>query len=218
MPPRAIIFDFDGVILDSVGVKTKAFAQLVEAHGLEAVRKMVAYHEANGGVSRYRKFEWFYREVLGRELLEDESREMGDRFENLAFEGVLAAQFIPGAQEFLAVHSAAIPFFVASGTPQDELVRIVQKRGLARYFHEVHGSPAVKSDIVRDILKRYAFVPGEVLFVGDAMTDFEAAQECGLKFVGVASDGAGPFPEGTRVIADLREMEGCMEHGARSVE
>lgn len=204
---RAVIFDFDGVILDSVGVKTQAFARLAADHGEEAANRFVAHHEANGGISRYKKFTWFYREVLGREITAQESEECGRKFEELAFSGVLAAPFISGAKEFLEKHHREIPFFVASGTPDVELVRIVHERNLSRFFREVHGSPATKTEIVKDILSRQGWNPHEVLFVGDAMTDFHAARECGLMFVGVARDRKGPFPGGTRVVQDLREIE-----------
>ena len=38
---KAIIFDFDGVILDSVNVKTKAFELLYEEYGPEIQKKVV---------------------------------------------------------------------------------------------------------------------------------------------------------------------------------
>jgi len=207
MRPEAIIFDFDGVILDSVGVKTRAFAALARPYGEEAEERIVEYHEANGGISRYEKFAWFFHEVLGRKITPDESAAMGRRFEELAYSGVLAAPFIPGAREFLDAFHHEVPFFVASGTPTEELRRIVSERGLARYFREAHGSPTLKATIAGDILERFRFAPDDVLFVGDAMTDYRAAKECGLGFVGVAADGIGPFPEGTKVVKDLRELK-----------
>ena len=201
MDIAAIIFDFDGVILDSVGVKTSAFAKLVEAHGAEAVRRMVEYHEANGGISRYKKFAWFSRTVLGRELTEEESLAWGRKFESDAFCRVVEAPFIAGAREFL--EGCDLPLFVASGTPETELRSLVEKRGLAGLFREVHGSPRTKQEIIQDILGRYPLSLEEVLFVGDAMTDYRAARDCGLPFAGVAADARGPFPPGTPVVTDL---------------
>lgn len=211
MDISAIIFDFDGVILDSVGVKTQAFAQIAAPYGSEAVRRMVDFHEANGGISRFNKFEWFAREVLGRSLSVEETREMGRHFEALAFEGVLNAPFIAGALEFLETFDR--PFFVASGTPETELRTIVERRELARFFLETHGSPRTKTEIIKDLLGRYPFRSAEVLFVGDAMTDYRAANECGLPFVGVAADGVGPFPSGTSVVTDLTTLKDFVSPG-----
>ena len=53
---KAIIFDFDGVIAESVNVKTEAFASLYEPYGKDVVNKVEQHHLANGGVSRFEKF------------------------------------------------------------------------------------------------------------------------------------------------------------------
>ena len=57
---KAILFDFDGVLVESVDIKTKAFAKLFENEGPEIVNKVVEYHLANGGVSRFKKFDYIY--------------------------------------------------------------------------------------------------------------------------------------------------------------
>lgn len=209
--PSAIIFDFDGVILDSVGVKTRAFAQVVESHGPVAVQRMVAYHESHGGISRFEKFRWFYQEVLGRELSEAESQELGECFARVALDEVLSASFLPGVEAFLAAHRNDLRLFVASGTPQQELELIVVRRGLTEMFCEVHGTPRKKPEIIRDLLARHALCPHDVVFVGDAMTDYDAAVECGLPFIGIASDGRGGFPPGTCVLPDLLGLEAALK-------
>jgi len=201
----AIIFDFDGVILDSVGIKTFAFGELVRVHGAEAVAKMQAYHEAKGGISRFVKFEWFYREVLGREISASESQVLGERFRQLAFSGVMAAPFITGAEYCLEHHANLCPLFVASGTPQSELDQILTGRSLNRFFKEAFGSPRTKSQIISDILTRYGFVPEQVVFVGDAISDYRAARETGLQFIGIAGESS-VFPPGTTTLRDLTKL------------
>jgi len=68
---KAIIFDFDGVLVESVDIKTKAFAGLFEHEGDSIVRRVVAYHIKNAGVSRFEKFRHIYKEMLDRELTEE---------------------------------------------------------------------------------------------------------------------------------------------------
>ena len=80
MSLACIVFDCDGVILDSVPTKTRAFARLAEPYGAEARDRFVMYHMTHGGVSRYRKFAWFFSEILGREITPQESEEWGKRF------------------------------------------------------------------------------------------------------------------------------------------
>jgi len=181
---RAVVFDFDGVILESADVKTDAFVELYADHGREVVERVREHHLANLGISRFKKFAWIAENVLGRPLTDDESAALGIRFAELATAKVLSAPFVPGAEAALAALGAlGMPAFVASGTPNDELQMIVSHRGLTSSFHEVHGAPREKPEIVRDLLARHHLSPDHVLFIGDGMSDYRAACEVGLEFL-----------------------------------
>ncbi len=207
---RAIIFDFDGVILDSVDIKTRAFARLFAQHGPEVERQAVEHHLAHGGISRFRKFQHIYENILHLPLSAGESEKLGEKFSTLVFDEVVKAAWIPGTPEFLLEHDGLYRCFVASGTPEEELVRIVELRQLTRHFAGIYGTPATKQQIARRILAEHGFEKEEVVFIGDAMTDYTAAKECGLHFIGVAADGLGPFPTGTRVLPDLRGLAAAL--------
>jgi beta-phosphoglucomutase-like phosphatase (HAD superfamily) len=60
MTVKAVLFDFDGVIVESVYVKTEAFRELFAGES-EYLSEILAFHLANGGMSRYTKFEIIYR-------------------------------------------------------------------------------------------------------------------------------------------------------------
>ena len=181
---RAIVFDFDGVILESADVKTDAFVELYADHGAAVVGRVRDHHLANLGVSRFKKFAWIAENVLGRPLTDDESAALGRRFTDLALAKVLAAPFVPGAEAAIAALAArGLPMFVASGTPHAELQLIVTRRGLHRSFHEVHGAPREKPEIVRDLLARHGLSAGQVLFVGDGMSDYKASCAIGTEFL-----------------------------------
>ena len=183
-----IVFDCDGVILDSVDVKTRVFGQIVEEHGSEAVARMTEYHLAHGGVSRFRKFEWFYDEVLGREITKQEIQVLSRKFTKLVFEGVVSSPMMPGIMETLESLHGKLPMYVASGTPQDELLEVLHARNLPRFFRGVYGTPPEKSELLRRIIEKEGVAPIETLMVGDSMTDLEAAQFCGAKFFGIGAE------------------------------
>ncbi|MEZ4363754.1 MAG: HAD hydrolase-like protein [Kofleriaceae bacterium] len=182
-PLRAIVFDFDGVILESADVKTDAFLELYAAHGPEVVAQVRAHHLANLGISRFKKFAWIAEHVLRQPLSEEDRVALGERFSALALQRVLAAPMVPGAQAALEALAPRLPLFVASGTPQKELDLIVDRRGLRSFFREVWGTPAEKPDIVRDLLARHALAPAQVLFIGDGLSDHKAATATGLHFL-----------------------------------
>lgn len=184
MPISLVVFDCDGILLESVDVKTKAFGQTVAEHGSKAVTRLINYHMEHGGVSRYKKFEWFYTEVLGRKITEHELQTLAEHFKQLAFDGVMNAPMVQGAMEALESLHGRIPLFVVSGTPHEELVQVLNGRNLDRFFQGVYGSPPGKADLLRRIIKQQGVTPKEILMVGDSTTDLAAAEECGTFFYG----------------------------------
>lgn len=202
--PKAIVFDFDGVILQSVDIKTRAFEALFASEAPEARALIVGYHLANGGISRFEKFRYAYREVLRRPLPPEDEKALGDRFNALVEEAVSVCPWVPGAREFLEARHRSLPLFVASGTPQSELRRIVERRALGGFFRGVYGTPDKKDAILRAVASALPCEPGDLLMVGDARNDYDAARAVGAAFLGVAPPGTeNPFPAGVEVLPDL---------------
>lgn len=180
---RAILLDFDGVILESVAVKTEAFRSLF-ADIPDHVDEIVEYHCQNTGVSRFDKFRHIYASILKRDLSEREFNRLSARYHNLVIGGVLVAPFVTGAQEFLEQFSRRIPLYVVSASPEEELSDIISQRGMTRYFRGIYGAPRRKVDCIRSIVEREGLDPSQVLFVGDALNDYRAAREAGVPFAG----------------------------------
>jgi len=179
---KAIVFDFDGVILESARVKTEAFRELFSDYP-EHVEAITAYHEKNGGISRFVKFRYVYENMLGKELSKEKESELGERFSAIVLEKVIAAPFVSGVKEFLDENKGKYVFFIASGTPEKELHCIIQRRNLKEYFKEAHGSPKEKAEIIGSIKKNYAFNNNEIVYMGDALSDYKAAGQSGVKFI-----------------------------------
>lgn len=201
---EAVFLDFDGVIVESADIKTAAFHAMYRAYGEAVVERAVAHHRANGGISRRKKIRHCHRTLLGIELADTDLDRLCHRFSVLVEDAVVEAPLVPGASDFLASHHRRLPLYVVSGTPETELLRIVERRNLGRFFAEVHGSPREKPPIIQGILAELGLTPEQTLFVGDARTDYDAAEACGVPFVGrVGADGFNPFPPQTRVVRDL---------------
>jgi beta-phosphoglucomutase-like phosphatase (HAD superfamily) len=181
---EALFFDFDGVLADSVSVKTRAFARLFEAHGPDVVARVVEHHLQNGGMTRFDKFRHYYAEFLGLPLSEADMEGLCDRFAALVVEEVVAAPEIPGAGAFLE-DCRDIPAFVISGTPEAEIREICSRRGLDGHFREILGAPTGKTEHVARLLTQYGFDPAACLFFGDASSDWRAASAYGIPFVGI---------------------------------
>ncbi|MBL7129817.1 MAG: HAD family hydrolase [Candidatus Omnitrophica bacterium] len=180
---KAIIFDFDGVIAESVDIKTKAFAKLFEQEGEEIVKRVVDYHLSNTGVSRYEKFKHIYKEMLKKTLTEVEFQGLCNKFKNIVVDSVVKAPFVRGAKEFLENYVSKYKFFIASATPQDEIEDIVTQKQLLRYFMGVYGAPKKKTDIAKEIISDNNLLPEEIVYIGDALSDYEAANTNSINFI-----------------------------------
>ena len=207
----AIFFDCDGVLLDSVHVKERQFHAMMTERIPEFADAAMDYYWRNGGTSRLEKFRWIWKNLVHSPLPETEVEALGQEFASRVFSGVVGCPMLPGAKKFLELYAADLPCFVISGTPVDELKRVVDARGLQEYFREVCGSPRTKTEIGRDLFERHGFDPRKVWVVGDATTDLEAARNLGLHFVGIEGPHLSPFVGADeRLIKDLTELEGAI--------
>jgi len=180
---KAIIFDFDGVICESVEVKTVAFRKLFLDFP-EQLDEIMDYHIKNGGISRFKKFEHIYKEIIQLPLNAATSEELGRKFTEYAYTEVVNAPLVEGAGEFLNKFYTKIKLFVASGTPEDEMISIVKTRKMEKYFAGVYGSPKTKHEITALILNKEKLHAHEVVFVGDSINDYHGAHQANVPFIG----------------------------------
>ena len=182
---KAIFWDFDGVIADSVNVKTDAFYELYLPYGKDIAEKVKEYHLANGGVSRFKKFEYWQTELLGnpapvsQEVIDD----LASRFSALVMEKVINAPYIKGVFDNIVKYSSKVSNYIISGTPVDEMKAIIDGRALTPYFKDVLGSPETKENLTTQLIKREGYDSREVIFIGDAISDYRSAVQNNTWFI-----------------------------------
>ncbi|MDF0661640.1 MULTISPECIES: HAD hydrolase-like protein [unclassified Rhizobium] len=205
--PEAIIFDFDGVILDSARVKTMAFASCYEGEDECDIKCVIDYQERHGGIGRRQKFEYFEEHVFGRSVDARRIDDLCDRFASIIDNAMIEAPFVKGAKELLEHLHGRVSLHLVSGMPELDLKLVLEHRGLAQYFASVAGSPKTKIDEFCRILESEGCTSAEVLAVGDSRTEFEAAVKLGIPFVAVvAPDAPDFFPPETVRCRDLTEF------------
>ena len=206
MQYEAFFFDFDGVLVDSVEVKTRGFAKLFEPHGPEVVAQVIDHHRRHGGMTRADKFRYYHRDYVGRNLSDEEMTELCQKFSELVVDEVVSAQEIRGAGEFLKKWCSRLPCFVISATPEEEIREIVRRRGMTNYFKEVLGAPASKEDNLARLLSTFRLNPSKCCLFGDAASDYQAAYTCGVAFIGIAKDEDTPLVRARPGIIHTRDF------------
>jgi len=204
----AVIFDFDGVLVESVDVKTRAFAALYVDHGDEVVEAIEDYHLRHGGASRFDKFRYFQTEILGGPpLTEHEVAELAAKFSTLVVNQVVAAPMVAGAQQFLDDCRGRLDLFVVSGTPTAELELIIRRRKLTPYFSGIWGSPESKAENMATLLCEHDLSANRCVMVGDALADRVGAAANAVAFLGrVPGDADNPFSGDITTFTDFTNL------------
>jgi phosphoglycolate phosphatase len=205
---RAIIFDLDGVILDSVALKTDLFFRCYGDELTEDHKAYIRAHQArHGGVGRGEKFVHFESALFGRESTAGSVARLSRLYADLLAQEIGACSYLPGAEAFLTAVGTELPLHLVSGTVHEDLVRILNDRNLMQHFVSVVGSPTRKLDAFRAIVAQQEYDPSTVLAIGDAMTEFEAAETIGSQFIGiVAPNEPNPFPPDIPVYPSLAAL------------
>lgn len=182
---KNIIFDFDGVILDSVPTKTEGYRVLFKDYSNELIEKMVQYHEINGGVSRYKKIKYFFNELLHQDISEDEVLNYANKYSIITKEELTNPKYIiEDAVNFIKQNHKKYNMHIASGADENDLKYICDKLDLSHYFLSIHGSPTIKPKIVKTILESNDYKKEETILIGDSINDYEAASQNRIEFYG----------------------------------
>jgi len=178
-----ILFDFDGVICESVDIKTDAFYELYLPEGKVIAEAVKKHHIENGGMARYDKFRHYETKFIGKDLTEERMESLSKEFSCLVKKKVIAASFVVGALEFLKEFSQNYKCFIISATPIDEMKEIAREKNIDIFFKEIFGSPKDKTTWAKYILETYELKAKETLFIGDARSDYGAAKANDMHFL-----------------------------------
>lgn len=178
------IFDCDGVLLDSNSIKTDAFYEVVLPYGKDKAESFASYHVQNGGISRFKKFRYFFEHILAKDNFQEELDDTIKRFSALVRAKLLQCYETEGLRPFLEKLSknSCSRKIVVSGGMQEEIREVFAQRKLDFYFDVIYGSPVPKEAILkRECSQGLLFLP--VVFVGDSKYDFECASEFNFDFI-----------------------------------
>jgi len=181
---KAIILDFDGVIVESNEEKTAAFKDLFRLYP-SYQDEMMEYHLANFSVPRVKKFEHYVFTLMRRPGDAVSVDMMAQTFSGLVMQRVVACPDVPGARGLLKEFSHRVPLYISSATPLDELEKIIHARRLTAYFKKIFGNPPYEKEAaIQWVLEQERALPSEVVFIGDAVSDYTAAKNIGVEFIG----------------------------------
>ena len=179
---KSIVFDCDGVVLNSNRIKTDAFYDVTVMFGAELAGQFRKYHTVNGGISRHEKFKYFFTNILKREYLKSELDDLIEKYSIIVSSKLRECEVVEGLNEFRD-RTKDVKWHIVSGGDQEELRYIFEEKKMKSYFDGgIFGSPDDKISILqREIDDNNISLPA--LFLGDSKYDFIAASTVGLDFM-----------------------------------
>lgn len=211
---ESVIFDFDGVILNSSSLRTevflKFFKQFPESH-----EEMEAFHLKNKGINRVEQLKYLseLKGISRAELpnfLEESLFQIGEMMKST----LESAQLIDGCIDCLEYLFNKTPIHIASNCPHDELIHLLEKHHLKRFFKTYQGSVADrrKKQAVEDIFKNFHYAKEECLYIGDTLHDYEIATKFKMKFLGIENQFSRFSPDIVRYKNLFDLLEGNRQH------
>lgn len=181
---RTIIFDCDGVLLNSNKIKTEAFFDVASKFSLNAAKDLVNYHQQNGGISRYKKFEYFEKSIIKKYVpdIKLETENLLKFYSEEVKNKLLICEVAKGLNELKKLYCES-KWMVVSGSDEKELNFIFKERFIYKYFTAgIFGSPADKETILkREINNNNICYPA--VYIGDSKYDYLVSKKCNLDFI-----------------------------------
>jgi phosphoglycolate phosphatase-like HAD superfamily hydrolase len=189
-----VLWDFDGVILNSNSVRSLGFSEVLAEYPHDEVSRLLKFHDRNGGLSRYVKFRHFFEDIRGERITEEEVGRLARAFSEVMMKHLGdPALLIRDSVRYVKERHRSVRMHVVSGSDQRELRQLCAILGVADYFQSIHGSPTPKTRLVEELLSEHNYTPADCCLIGDSINDFEAARDNGIDFYGYNN----PALEGT---------------------
>lgn len=207
-----VVFDFDGVLVDSNAVKRQAYFTIFEPLGAGATRTVEAVLRSDVESDRFQ----LIAEVLRRlgadgTLRPDQPADTAvawyaTRYNDICESYAATCAEVPGAAAAIEQLSPTHALFINSATPEEPLRRIVDRRGWSPRFRGVYGRPRSKVENLGRAMALERLTAAAVVFVGDGRRDLEAARAVGCRFIGVRNAFNDFDPAGEVMVDDLRAL------------
>jgi len=197
---QALVFDFDGTLVDSNLIKQRAF-ECCFSEFPHRLGEILAYCGRYHHTPRWEKFRHVYERILGLPYTQAVETALSKRFDAETTHEIIHAAEVPGATAFLkSVRHRQVTALVSS-TPHEVLLQILAARDWLDYFKYVQGAPVDKAAWLKEFRTKHGLNENGVVFFGDTQEDGEAALTAGCAFVGVGSE-----PLGVATIASIPDF------------
>lgn len=211
-PPKAVIFDCDGVIIDSEAPTFELMQADLAAHGLHLTVQQIETKWIGGTVENVAEGARAEGAMLPPDWVEDFYHRL---YQRLAQDIPL----IPGILGVLdALDAAGIPYAVGSNGTLAKMDITLGGQGLLPRFHghvysgQALGRPKPAPDLYLHAAAALGVAPADCVVIEDSPPGARAARAAGMRCFGYAAHGANPrlAAEGAVLFATMDDLPGLL--------
>jgi len=210
---KAVIFDIDGLMIDSEAIQTQSFEHVLKEYGKEPKRNElgVVHTVGAGAIEIWKTLKEQYEINESEEMLSQKSKTAYLKIFNESFNIIKP---LPGLCDLLELlHTNKIKLAVATGGSHEYIQMVLQNLGISKYFDVLVSGWDVKRhkpypDIYFYAAKKLALKPTECLVLEDAESGVIAAHDAGMKVIAVPNryTKTHNFSKANKIVPSLKSI------------
>jgi HAD superfamily hydrolase (TIGR01549 family) len=177
LSPDALLFDMDGVLVDSVDSWWKSLNHALKTYNQQEITR-----------------DEFIEDYWGYEL-QDILKQLGLDEKNGVFCNNVFRNYVDEITLFSGTKQTletltSYPKAIITNTPRDCTIQILEKYEIKHYFDVIVTSDQIEKgkpapDMIYEVCKRLGFKPANVVLIGDTKNDVKAAKAAGCTSIGI---------------------------------
>jgi len=170
---KNIIFDFDGVIVDSNDMKKSAIFKAADQYTIAEKRdEFVEYFIHNNGLPRELKINNYFDKTTSAKIL--------NLYNSLLKTMLINTSFTTGFQNFLnLVKFNQLNSYIVSGGDKNEIIDILKSNNILEHFIDIKAAPYTKEKNIEMLNINCE----KTLYIGDSLIDYKAAKKYNISFI-----------------------------------
>ena len=183
---KIMVFDFDGVIIDSAEVKIDEYRNLFSqfTKNETTLNEIINIYRNSAGIPRQTTLKKVFKVVLDKTISNQEVEDLSLDFSKRIFQRLETIEPLKGVLEYLTIHRE-VNKYIISGAPNSDVSYLTKKLKLSKYFKSIKGGPLNKKNEMINIRKLTNVKAQEIVYFGDQKNDCIAAKSAGVGFIGI---------------------------------
>lgn len=192
MNEESIIFDFDGVIVDSNYIREQIYFDIFNhiLNSKEMIKESITEDSTRDryGIIKAALQKLKDKNSMQFQDLEQETKKYVQEYNRITEKKVSEVSEIPGARKSLEILSQEYPLFIITGTIQSSIDIVLKNRNIQKYFKKVYGGFRNKIEGMNKLIREQKIILKNSILVGDGKADYECAKYFDIPFVGIINE------------------------------